>query len=153
MHCPYCGGRQSEVVETRDNEDLDAIRRRRSCLLCDKRFTTYERVEHVHLMVLKKDGKREQFNREKLMNGLIRACEKTSVSHESIEKIVTEIVQELRVAETVEVPSHRIGELVAAHLKVLDQVAYIRFASVFKHFVAVEDFEREVKHLSIKNYE
>lgn len=148
MHCPYCGGRQSEVVETRDNEDLDAIRRRRSCLLCDKRFTTYERVEHVHLMVLKKDGKREQFNREKLLNGLMRACEKTSVTPESAEKIVTQILQELRIAETTEVNSQQIGELVAAHLKALDQVAYIRFASVFKHFVAVEDFEREVKTLN-----
>src|SRR5690349_8280518 len=104
MHCPYCGGRQSEVVETRDNEDLDAIRRRRSCLKCDKRFTTYERVENVNLIVLKKDGKREQFNREKLTAGLIRACEKTTVAREAIEKIVTEVVQELRIAETVEVP-------------------------------------------------
>lgn len=147
MHCPYCGGRQSEVVETRDNDDLDAIRRRRSCLKCEKRFTTYERVENVNLTVLKKDGKREQFNREKLTAGLIRACEKTTVSQEAIEKIVTEVVQELRAAETVEVQSKQIGELVARRLKLIDQVAYIRFASVFKHFVAVEDFEREVKNL------
>lgn len=153
MHCPYCGGRQSEVVETRDNEDLDAIRRRRSCLKCDKRFTTYERVEHVHLIVLKKDNKREHFNREKLLNGLIRACEKTTVNHEAIERIVTEVIQELRIAETVEVPSKQIGELVAKKLKVLDQVAYIRFASVFKHFVAVEDFEREVKDLHTRSLE
>lgn len=147
MHCPYCGGRQSEVVETRDNDDLDAIRRRRNCLKCDKRFTTYERVEHVHLMVLKKDGKREQFNREKLMSGLVRACEKTTVTHAAIERMVTEIIQELRIAETIEVPSKKIGELVARRLKILDHIAYIRFASVFKHFVAVEDFEREVKDL------
>jgi transcriptional repressor NrdR len=147
MHCPYCGGRQSEVVETRDNEDLDAIRRRRSCLKCDKRFTTYERVEHVNLMVLKKDGKREQFDRQKLTNGLVRACEKTTVSREMLEKVVTEIIQELRLAETTEVPSKEIGDLIARRLKTLDQVAYIRFASVFKHFVAVEDFEREVQDL------
>jgi len=153
MHCPYCGGRQSEVVETRDNEDLDAIRRRRSCLKCDKRFTTYERVENVNLIVLKKDGKREQFNREKLTAGLIRACEKTTVAREAIEKIVTEVVQELRIAETVEVPSKQIGELVARRLKMLDHVAYIRFASVFKHFVAVEDFEREVKDLHTRRAE
>jgi len=153
MHCPYCGGRQSEVVETRDNDDLDAIRRRRSCLKCEKRFTTYERVENVNLTVLKKDGKREQFNREKLTAGLIRACEKTTVSQEAIEKIVTEIVQELRAAETVEVQSKQIGELVARRLKLIDQVAYIRFASVFKNFVAVEDFEREVKNLHARAVE
>lgn len=153
MHCPYCGGRQSEVVETRDNDDLDAIRRRRSCLKCEKRFTTYERVENVNLIVLKKDGKREQFNREKLTAGLIRACEKTTVSREAIERIVTEIVQELRIAETVEVKSKQIGELVARRLKTIDQVAYIRFASVFKHFVAVEDFEREVKDLHARALE
>lgn len=99
-------------------------------------------------MVLKKDGKREQFNREKLLNGLIRACEKTSVTPETIEKLVTQIIQELRIAETTEVSSQQVGDLVAAQLKTLDQVAYIRFASVFKHFVAVEDFEREVKGLT-----
>lgn len=147
MHCPYCGSKESEVVETRDSEDLDTIRRRRTCLGCVKRFTTYERVENVHLLVIKKDGRREQFSREKLKNGLLRSCEKTSVSLEQIEKIVSEIAKKLRGAESIEIPSGTIGELVAQELKRIDKVAYIRFASVFKHFLDVEDFEKEVRGL------
>src|SRR5450631_4667603 len=103
MKCPYCGSKQSEVVETRDSEDLETIRRRRACLKCEKRFTTYERVENVNLVVIKKDGRREQFNRDKLKAGIIRSCEKTKVSLEDIEKIVTEIERELRGAESDEV--------------------------------------------------
>ena len=147
MHCPYCGSTESEVVETRDSEDLDTIRRRRSCLHCQKRFTTSERVETVNLLVIKKDVRREQFNREKLKSGLLKACEKTKVPVDAIERIITEVVQELRGEETVEVPSERIGQLVAERLKTLDKIAYIRFASVFKRFVDIEDFEREVKKL------
>lgn len=148
MHCPYCGSRESEVVETRDSEDLDTIRRRRSCLTCQKRYTTYERVESVNLIVIKRDGRREQFSREKLKSGLMKSCEKTTVPIDSIERIVTQIVQELRGGDSVEVSSDRIGELVAGHLKSLDKIAYIRFSSVFKRFVDVEDFEREVKKLT-----
>ena len=147
MHCPYCGSKHSEVVETRDSDDLDAIRRRRTCLSCLKRFTTYERIETVHLLVIKKDGRREQFNREKLKAGILRSCEKTSVSLDSIEQIVKDTVQKLRCADSVEVPSARIGDMVAAELKKLDKVAYIRFASVFKHFVDVDDFKREMRTL------
>lgn len=147
MHCPYCGNRESEVVETRDNVDLNTIRRRRACLQCVKRFTTYERVENVYLLVIKKDGRREQFNREKLKTGLFRACEKTRVAHDVIEKIVSDIERELRCAESIEVKSDEIGERVASKLKLIDKVAYIRFSSVFKHFVAVEDFEKKVKEL------
>lgn len=147
MHCPYCGSRESEVVETRDSEDLDTIRRRRSCLSCQKRFTTYERVETVNLVVIKKDGRREQFNREKLTSGLLKSCEKTTVSVAEIERIVTEIIQELRGGDSIEVPSDKIGELVAERLKKINKIAYIRFSSVFKRFVDVEDFEREVKKL------
>ena len=131
MHCPYCGSRESEVVETRDSEDLDTIRRRRSCLSCQKRFTTYERVETVNLFVIKRDGRREQFSREKLKTGLLKSCEKTTVPVEVIEKIVTDIVRELRGGESVEVSSEKIGQLVADHLKKLDKIAYIRFSSVF----------------------
>ena len=149
MHCPYCGSRETEVVETRDSLDLDTIRRRRACLSCEKRFTTYERVETIHLVVIKRDGKREQFNRDKLRSGLTKACEKTTVPTEAIEKIVTEIERGLRGADTVEVGSDHIGKLIAARLKQLDKVAYIRFASVFKRFVDVEDFEKEVKGLRI----
>jgi transcriptional repressor NrdR len=147
MKCPYCGSKNTEVVETRDSEDLETIRRRRACLSCEKRFTTYERVENVNLVVIKKDGRREQFNRDKLKNGIIRSCEKTTVSVEEIEKIVTDIERELRGADSIEVESKRIGQLVAARLKKLDKVAYIRFSSVFKRFVDAEDFEKEIKRI------
>jgi transcriptional repressor NrdR len=147
MKCPYCGSTESEVVETRASEDVDTIRRRRECLKCKKRFTTYERIENVNLVVIKKDGKREQFDRDKLKGGISRSCEKTTVSVDAIEKIVTEIERELRSADSVEVESKRIGQMVAARLKKLDKVAYIRFSSVFKRFVDIEDFEEEVKKL------
>ena len=147
MKCPYCGSNETEVVETRDSEDLETIRRRRACLKCEKRFTTYERVENVNLVVIKKDRRREQFNRDKLKSGIIRSCEKTTVSVDDIEKIVTEVERELRGADSVEVESKKIGQLVATRLKKLDKVAYIRFSSVFRRFVDVEDFEKEVKRL------
>ncbi len=147
MKCPYCGSKETEVVETRDSEDTETIRRRRECTKCGKRFTTYERIENVNLVVIKKDGRREQFNRDKLKGGIIRSCEKTKVSLEDIEKIVAEVERELRSADSVEVESKRIGQLVSAKLKTLDKVAYIRFSSVFKRFVDVEDFEKEVKRL------
>jgi len=147
MKCPYCGSRETEVVETRDSEDLETIRRRRSCVKCEKRFTTYERVENVNLVVIKKDGRREQFNRDKLRNGISRSCEKTTVSVEDIEKIVVEVERELRGADSVEVESKKIGQMVASRLKKLDKIAYIRFSSVFKRFVDIEDFEKEVKKL------
>jgi len=147
MHCPYCGSQESEVVETRDSEDMDAIRRRRACQKCQRRFTTYERIETVNLHVIKKDGKREQFNRDKLKAGLIRACEKTTVSLDTIERIATEIIHELRGDDKTEIQSERIGQLVADHLKKTNKIAYIRFSSVFRRFVDVEDFEKEVKKL------
>ena len=147
MKCPYCGSKEIEVVETRDSEDLATIRRRRECLTCEKRFTTYERVENINLVVIKKDGRREQFDRDKLKRGIIRSCEKTKVSMEDIERIVTEIERELRGADSVEVDSKKIGQLVAVRLKKIDKVAYIRFSSVFRRFVDVEDFEKELKRL------
>jgi transcriptional repressor NrdR len=148
MHCPYCGNKQSEVVETRESADMDTIRRRRSCLDCGKRFTTYERIEHVQLVVIKKDLRREKFSREKLKSGLLKACDKTTIPTEIIEKIVTEIERELRGQGLLEVQSEFIGEMVAKRLKRLDKVAYIRFASVFKRFVDVEDFKKEMKDLT-----
>jgi transcriptional repressor NrdR len=147
MKCPYCGSKETEVVETRDSEDLETIRRRRACLKREKRFTTYERIENVTLVVIKKDGRREQFSRDKLKSGIFRSCEKTTISAEEIEKIVTETEMELRGADSVEVESKKIGQLIAARLKKLDKIAYIRFSSVFKRFVDVEDFEKEVKRL------
>lgn len=147
MKCPYCGNKDTEVVETRDSEDLETIRRRRACLKCEKRFTTYERVENVSLIVIKKDGRREQFDRDKLKRGIIRSCEKTKVTLDDIERIVTEVEMELRGESGVEVESKKIGQLVATRLKKIDKVAYIRFSSVFRRFVDVEDFEKEVKKL------
>lgn len=115
--------------------------------MCEKRFTTYERVENVNLTVIKKDGKREQFSRDKLKTGIAKAAEKTKLPADEIEKIVTEVERELRGGETVEIESKKIGQMAAIKLKKLDKVAYIRFASVFRNFVDVEDFEREVRKL------
>lgn len=147
MHCPYCESKNSEVVETRDSEDLHAIRRRRACLGCDKRFTTYERVENISLIVIKKDKRREQFDREKIRSGLLRSAEKTTVAVAVIDRIVNEVERELRLQDSVEIESKKIGQLVATRLKKIDKIAYIRFSSVFKRFVEVEDFEKEVRKL------
>ena len=147
MKCPYCTNDTTEVVETRDNDDLSVTRRRRECAKCGKRFTTYERVETVQLVVLKKSGERESFDREKLARGIRKAAEKTSVSHTQIEQIVDEIERELRGADSIEIDSKTIGEMVAVRLKKKDKVAYIRFSSVFKRFVDLEEFERELHKL------
>ncbi|KKQ95985.1 MAG: transcriptional regulator NrdR [Candidatus Levybacteria bacterium RIFCSPHIGHO2_02_FULL_39_36] len=147
MTCPYCKSADSEVVETRVSEDGSNIRRRRTCVSCGKRYTTYERIENITLIVQKKDGKREQFDREKLKSGVMKACEKTTVSMESINNIVDETERELMSGESVETDAKKIGQIVAARLKKLDKIAYIRFASVFKRFVDLEDFEKELKKL------
>jgi len=147
MHCPYCRSTETEVVETRVSEDGTNIRRRRTCLTCSKRFTTYERVENITLIVTKQNARREQFSRDKLKNGIIRACEKTNVSLDEIIKIVDDIERDLRSGDSVEIESRKIGGMVAARLKKIDKVAYIRFASVFKRFLDVEDFEKELKKL------
>jgi transcriptional repressor NrdR len=147
MKCPYCISEDTEVIETRESEDLTVTRRRRVCPKCSKRFTTYERVENIPLTVIKKDGRRESFDREKLTRGIWRASGKTSIKADDVDKIVTEVERELKSGETTEIPSKKIGELVARRLKKLDKIAYIRFASVFRRFVDVEDFEKEVKKL------
>ena len=147
MLCPYCKSQESEVVETRVSEDGTNIRRRRNCLSCGKRYTTYERIENITLIVKKKNGRREQFDREKLRQGLMKACEKTTVSLESINNIVDEIERELISGESVEIEAKKIGQMVAQRLKKLDKIAYIRFSSVFKRFVDLEDFEKELKRL------
>lgn len=134
-------------METRESEDLSVTRRRRTCVKCEKRFTTYERVEHVPLTVIKKDERRETFDREKLKRGIWRASGKTTIKEADIERIVDEVERELIGGEGTEIPSKKIGDLVARRLKKLDKIAYIRFASVFRRFVDVEDFEREVKKL------
>lgn len=147
MKCPYCNNHDSDVIETRDSEDLTVTRRRRVCPKCAKRFTTYERVETVPLTVIKKDERRETFDREKLRRGIWRASGKTKIKADDVDRIVDEVERELIAGETTEVSSKKIGELVARRLKRLDKVAYIRFASVFRRFVDVEDFEKEVKKL------
>lgn len=147
MKCPYCNHLDSEVVETRDSEDLTTTRRRRECGKCRKRFTTYERIENVPLIVVKKDGRKEQFYRDKLKHGILKACEKTRVGLEDIEAIVEAVERELKGFDTVEIESKKIGQLVATRLKKIDKLAYIRFASVFRRFVDVEDFEKELQKL------
>lgn len=147
MKCPYCENIDTEVIETRDSEDLGTTRRRRECSKCTKRFTTYERIESVPIIVIKKDGRKEQFEREKLQMGILKACEKTMVGIEDIEKVVDEVERELRSLDGVEVESKKLGQMVATRLKKLDKIAYIRFASVFRRFVDVEDFEKELQKL------
>lgn len=147
MHCPYCKGSETEVVETRVGEDGTNIRRRRTCSACVKRFTTYERIENIPLTVIKKDGKREQFDREKLQKGMITATQKTSVTVLDIRRIVDEIERELRGGDSVEIESKKIGGLVAQKLKKIDKVAYIRFSSVFRQFLDLEDFQKELQKL------
>jgi len=147
MLCPFCDHEESKVLETRDSEELNSIRRRRECLDCGKRFTTYERMETEPLIVIKRDGKREQFNRNKLKNGLLRSAEATTVSHDDIERIIDKIERALRSEESVEIESDQIGEMAANELKKVNKIAYIRFASVFKRFVEVEEFKEELKKL------
>ena len=147
MHCPYCNSDQTEVVETRVSDERNDIRRRRLCSTCKKRFTTYERIENITLLVKKKDNRTEQFSREKLKGGILKSSEKTSVTPKDVQEIVDDVERELLGGETVEIDSTKIGTIVAARLKKIDKIAYIRFASVFKHFVDVEDFEKEVRKL------
>ena len=147
MKCPYCAHNESQVLDSRDSEDLASVRRRRECLKCSKRFTTYERVNVIDLFVIKKDGRREQFDRNKLLIGMKRACEKRPISIDTIEETVDEIEQNLRKRKTTEIPSKIIGEIIIRRLKALDKVAYIRFASVYRSFEDVESFEKEVKSL------
>lgn len=147
MKCPYCTHIDSEVIETREGEDLSVTRRRRFCPRCEKRFTTYERVESVPLTVIKKDERREAFDRIKLNRGIWKAAGKTTVKEGDVDRIVDEVERELIIGETTEIMSKKIGELVAKRLKKIDKIAYIRFSSVFKRFVDVEDFEKEVKKL------
>jgi len=147
MICPFCSFDQSKVMETRDSQELAITRRRRECLECEKRYTTYERIETEPLIVKKKDGKREQFDRNKVKNGVLKASERTKVSHDQIDEIINKVEQQLRNGDAVEIESGEIGNLIADHLKVIDRVAYIRFASVFKRFVEVEEFQKELKKI------
>ena len=147
MKCPYCLAQKTKVIDKRDIPELNDIRRRRECLDCGKRFTTYERVGSVKLTVVKKDDRRESFDRDKLLKGVLKACEKRPIPRENIERVVGEIEAELRNREEMEIPSTVIGKLVMKRLKELDKVAYIRFASVYREFTDLGSFERELKKL------
>ena len=144
MRCPYCGFSETKVLDSRESEDSDVTRRRRECEKCSKRFTTYERVEMIDLRVIKKNGNIEAFDRNKVLKGALKACEKRPIKIEKIEKLVDDIESELRKKETTEIPSKVIGELVMEKLKELDKVAYIRFASVYREFKDIKSFEKEL---------
>jgi len=143
MKCPFCSKEDTKVVDSRETADFSETRRRRECEKCGKRFTTYERIEHTPLFVIKKDGRREAFNRGKVKLGLMRACEKRPVSAEQIENAVNEIEAKLLNTDG-DIPTKLIGELIMRKLKNLDKVAYIRFASVYRDFHDVSDFEKEI---------
>ncbi len=145
MRCPYCGDVSDKVVDSRENDDGTVIRRRRECLSCGKRFTTYEHVELAPLFVTKRDGRREAFDRNKVIGGIIKACEKRPVSIEKIERIVEDIEKALRSKADMEVSSKDIGEMVMDKLAILDEVAYVRFASVYRQFKDVRQFMRELE--------
>ncbi|WP_367926143.1 transcriptional regulator NrdR [uncultured Ruthenibacterium sp.] len=147
MRCPYCGEIESKVIDSRPADDGERIRRRRECLSCAKRFTTYEIVETVPLMVIKKDKSREAFDRQKLLNGLMRACEKRPVTYKMLETAVDNIEQELLNSYEREVTSIHIGELAMQELKQIDEVAYVRFASVYRQFSDINTFMDELKDL------
>lgn len=147
MRCIFCSNSDTDVVETRVADDGGTVRRRRECGKCLKRFTTYERVEQLPILVIKRNGRRERFDRDKLKRGILKSCEKTTITLDQVEKVVAEVENELKQEESTEIESQKIGNLVAKKLKKLDKVAYIRFASVFRRFVDVEDFESELKKL------
>ena len=147
MKCPYCGYKESKVVDSRPADEGSSIRRRRECLSCEKRFTTYETMESLPIVVIKKDGSRQSFDRTKLLNGLIRACEKRPVPFSTLEALVNEIEQTLQNDMEREVSSSHIGELVMDRLKSVDEVAYVRFASVYRQFKDINTFMTELNKL------
>lgn len=147
MKCPYCSFEESKVIDSRPTDEGERIRRRRECLQCQKRFTTYEIIESLPIIVIKKDKSREVFNRDKLLNGLLRACEKRPVSLEKLESIIDEIEAVLQNSLDREVSSDKIGELVMDKLKEVDEVAYVRFASVYRQFKDIGTFMNELNKL------
>ena len=150
MKCPYCSHQDTRVLDKRETGESNVTRRRRQCLKCKKRFTTYERTENIDLTVVKKSGRRESFDRRKILVGLLKACEKRPISREKIERIVDDIEAKLRTHKKTEIASSYIGELVMKKLKRLDNVAYIRFASVYREFADLDSFKKEMEKL-IKN--
>jgi len=150
MKCPFCGEIDNKVIDSRVSKDGSVIRRRRECLLCTRRFTTYEHIEEIPIMIIKKDGRREVFNREKVRSGIKKACEKRDISMNLIEEYVDEIERDLRETGEKEIASSVIGEKIMAALHDLDDIAYVRFASVYREFKDVNDFVSELKSLLSK---
>lgn len=147
MKCPFCGFLEDKVVDSREAKDGDSIRRRRECLECGRRFTSYERIDEVPYMVVKKDGKRETFERNKIMAGLLRACEKRPISASQLESIVDAVEKDVQETTDRELPTSDIGKIIMRRLKELDKVAYVRFASVYLEFEDVSEFMTELKDL------
>ncbi len=149
MLCPFCNSENSRVLESRTTEEGSSIRRRRECenTICNKRFTTYERLEVMPVLVVKRSGEREPYSREKLRSGIVRACEKTQITAEQIDNVIENIENELAKQGKREVSSANVGNLVLAQLKDLDQVAYVRFASVYRQFRSIDDFIKELQDL------
>lgn len=147
MKCGQCGNDDTKVIESRDVDTGQAVRRRRACVMCEHRFTTYERLERPQLVIVKNDGTRQLFNRQKLLAGLYRACEKTPVTTMQLEQLVSSVEQQLYNCSESEIPSGKIGELVMERLPALSEVAYVRFASVYRRFQTIASFERELSQI------
>ena len=147
MKCPYCGETDNKVIDSRMSKDGSVIRRRRECISCSRRFTTYERIEEFPIMIIKKDNRREIFNREKVRSGIKKACEKRNISMNVIEEQIDELERDLREMGEKEIPAHILGEKIMSILHKLDDVAYVRFASVYREFKDVNDFVSELKTL------
>jgi len=150
MRCPYCGYKEDKVVDSRASSENDSIRRRRECLKCQRRFTTYEHIEDMALMVVKKDGQRQAFDRNKLISGILKSCEKRPVSANKIERLVDDVERTLQKKHEKEVQSSQIGGMVMKKLHGLDEVAYVRFASVYREFKDVTEFMKELKYVLAK---
>ena len=147
MNCPFCGFRQDRVIDSRESKEGDVIRRRRQCLSCERRFTTYERIDEIPYMVVKKDGRREKFDRQKVLAGLLKACEKRPVAMGKLAEVVDEVESKLGESPEREISTIDIGELLMERLRILDKIAYVRFASVYRDFQDVEAFLEELKEV------
>ncbi len=147
MNCPFCAHKEDRVIDSRESKEGDVIRRRRQCLSCERRFTTYERCDEIPYMVVKKDGRREKFDRQKVLNGLLKACEKRPVPMAKLAEVVDTVESSLSDNSDREIATTEIGEMLMEHLKNLDKIAYVRFASVYRDFQDVEAFLNELKNL------
>jgi transcriptional repressor NrdR len=147
MNCPFCGHKEDKVIDSRESKEGDVVRRRRQCLGCERRFTTYERSDEIPYMVVKKDGRREKFDRQKVLNGLLKACEKRPVAMAKLAEVVDAVEGKLADNSDREISTTEIGEMLMEHLKNLDKIAYVRFASVYRDFQDVEAFLNELKNL------